>query len=432
MAGILLLLGFVVKFDNDRLGYQKQLENSYMYAIQELTSQMNAITVNLQKAGYAGTPAQIGAISAKVWRDAGTAKSAMSSLPVYEMNLDSTYRFLSQVGDYAMYLSKKSANGQTFSAKERDDFNVLVDYASTLSGQLADIERVVSTGQVNVSEYLKAQSLADEEIPEDIPGIGFKDMEDGFEGYPTLIYDGPFSDNLMKKMPELTKSKPEVNREIARETAAKYAGISARVLADGPDEESHMPSYIFKNDGNQIGVTKSGGYVTYFIASRPIAEKNLTTAEARRKGTAYLTHMGIAGMRETYYEVANGVCTINFAYAWDNIVCYTDLIKVGVAMDDGSVVIYDARGYISNHKERDLGEAEIDLSTARQSLGSALKVKKSQMALIPTDGKNEVLAYEFLCEGRGEQQVLVYVNARTGDEEQILMLVENENGVLTI
>ena len=55
-----------------------------------------------------------------------------------------------------------------------------------------------------------------------------------------------------------------------------------------------------------------------------------------------------------------------------------------------------------------------------------------RLALIPSPGQNELLTYEFKCLGRNNQNVLVYVNATTGEEEQILILVINENGVLTV
>lgn len=47
-------------------------------------------------------------------------------------------------------------------------------------------------------------------------------------------------------------------------------------------------------------------------------------------------------MKETYYFTSDGICTINFAYTQSGVTCYTDLIKVGVALDDGSIVLFDA------------------------------------------------------------------------------------------
>ena len=60
---------------------------------------------------YAGTSPQLSMISSKMWKESAAAKSALSSLPISGSTLENTNRFLSQAGDYAMYLSRKTASG---------------------------------------------------------------------------------------------------------------------------------------------------------------------------------------------------------------------------------------------------------------------------------------------------------------------------------
>ena len=53
------------------------------------------------------------------------------------------------------------------------------------------------------------------------------------------------------------------------------------------------------------------------------------------------------------------------------------------------------------------------------------------MAIIPKDNKTEVLTYEF----KGtvdEREFIVYINAETGREEDILIVLNTPNGILTI
>jgi spore germination protein len=47
-------------------------------------------------------------------------------------------------------------------------------------------------------------------------------------------------------------------------------------------------------------------------------------------------------------------------------------------------------------------------------------------------GKYERLCYELKCVDDYGQRCLIYVNAETGIEEQILILIEGDDGVLTI
>ena len=137
-------------------------------------------------------------------------------------------------------------------------------------------------------------------------------------------------------------------------------------------------------------------------------------------------------MKESYYSTSGGICTINFAYQQGSVTCYTDLIKVGVALDNGEVVLFDARGYLMNHQDRALSSATLTKEQAQEKLSPYLTVQSAGVALIPSDAGSENLCYEFMCKGKNDQKVLVYVNCQTGEEEQILILLETEGGILTI
>ena len=137
-------------------------------------------------------------------------------------------------------------------------------------------------------------------------------------------------------------------------------------------------------------------------------------------------------MESTYYEVYDNVCTINFAYLDGKVLMYTDLIKVQVSMADGEIVGYDARGYIVNHRKRTLPGGVISAKRASEEVSPVLEIKGTRLCYIPTDGKNEVLCHEFSCVSRSGREVLVYINALTAHEENILMLTTTESGTLTV
>ena len=81
-----------------------------------------------------------------------------------------------------------------------------------------------------------------------------------------------------------------------------------------------------------------------------------------------------------------------------------------------------------------LDDPAITAEQALQSVNPSLTVLSERLALIPTSGQNEVLTYEFQAragEDADAQKVLVYINASTGAEEQILLLLETPEGTLT-
>lgn len=425
-AALLLCTGYAVRQNAIARDYRIQIENSYTRSLGELSSYLTNLSVDLDKGQYVGTSNQLALLSARIWRESGGAKSALSTLPVNDLNMENTYKFLSQVGDYAMNLSKKVAAGGVLTDEETKNAEALRQYATKLSSHIDGVQQQIINNDIRVSALRTG-------VPEQSNGLadGFQDLEQSMTGYPTLIYDGPFSDHLLNQKPRLTRGLPTVSPEDAQAAAAKAAGLSVGELTRGDDENSKMPSYTFNGTNVVVGVTKSGGLITYVINSREVGEQRLNHDSMFSFADRYLENLGIYDMRATYYEIADGTCTINYASTKDTVILYTDLIKVGVALDDGSIVFFDARGYISNHRERTFAPPSISAEEAARSVNPNLKVLSQKVALIPTSGKNEVLTFEFLTESDKGQKILVYVNAATGLEEQILMLVQTPSGTLT-
>lgn len=423
--------------------YRTQVKAGYMRALGDLSSYMNAISANLEKGSYAGTPAQLSAISSRIWRDSSAAKSSFTSLSMQNSDLDDAYRFLSQAGDYAMSLSRRTANGEELTQEDWDNLLMLRDYAEDLNNRISILQSEVISGErpiENLSEALSPAlwpeygtqlktAAATGSLDE---GTGYLEVEAGDSTYPTLIYDGPFSDHMMERNPRMLKGAKTISREEARKIAARFASVEEDQLSDSADEDSAMLSYVFSTDTMSIGVTQKGGYVTYLLSSRLVGERILSAEEAKAKAEEYLRAMGINSLTATYYETAEGVCTINYAYETQGVTCYTDLIKVGIALDTGEVVFLNTRGYLTNHQEREIPQPAIDEEQARKSVNSRLVIERVNMALVPTPGLNEAVCYEYVCKTDDNRHLLVYVNAETGVEEQILLLIESENGVLTI
>ena len=118
-----------------------------------------------------------------------------------------------------------------------------------------------------------------------------------------------------------------------------------KTLEDDEDEGGKMPSYSFKGENTSVSVTKKGGLLSYMIKSREVLEENISTKEAKKKAEEYLKELGIKNMKTTYHETLYNSCTINFAAMDGDVTLYTDLIKVTVALDNGEILGFDARGY---------------------------------------------------------------------------------------
>ncbi len=401
-------------------------EYSYQRAMGDLSDDIENVTNTLEKQLYASGADIHRDLSVKLCTQASNAKSALAQLPSENSDLITTNKFLSQVGDYSLSLSKKLAGGEALSSREYENIEALYDCSKSLCERIKVLRDSVLSGET-VFESERSQSTPD-------VTDGFDDFEDTFENYPSLIYDGPFSDNILEKEPEMTKNAEKITLQQALAKCRLALNISANDLTEHEKVDGKMPGWRFSDPKNGVccEVTESGGFISYFLRSRQPETQKLTNEEAVKCAEDFLADLGIDSLKTTYYESFANVLTVNFAYQDVGVLCYTDLIKVSVALDNGEILGYDAKGYLVNHRKRDYSSDLISKAAAKKQVSPKLTVDSVQLALIPSDDLSEKLCYEFRCSAGNGRNVLVYIGARSGKEEQILLLMESENGTLTI
>ena len=71
-------------------------------------------------------------------------------------------------------------------------------------------------------------------------------------------------------------------------------------------------------------------------------------------------------------------------------------------------------------------------AAARETIPDTLSVRAHEMAVIPSDGGEEKLCYEFVCRTEDGRRYILYVNALTGAQERIMILLEDDAGTLTL
>lgn len=409
---------------------RRSLEYTYLRAIEELSLNLDNIKNDLEKGMYTNSVSMLSDLSGKLCSDAATAKTALSQLPVEELNLERTYRFLSQVGNYSKSLAEKCANGERLTDEERSNIAALYEYAGRLSGSMWEVEEQVRSGEITFSRARSASAAGADGGGAVSVTDGFQNLENSDNSYPSLIYDGPFSDHILEKNPLTLENEPEISKEEALSRALMLT--DGEQLTESGEEAGKMPSYVFENEKTTIAVTKAGGYYSYMLSDRQIGEQKITADEAMELAEDFLEKIGIKDAEDTYYEIQRGVCVVNLAAEQDDVILYTDLIKVGVALDNGEILSFDLRGYLTNHAVRTLPEPKISEAEAISLISSELEALDASLCVIPSSGQNEVFCYEVKCVSGSGQNVLVYINAVTGQEEQLLLLKIGSGGVLTV
>ena len=416
-----------------------QVENNYNRAFHELANYVDDIDTLLQKTMLVSSAEQMSTLSSELFRQSSAAKACLGQLPVSQVQLENTEKFLSQVGDYTYVLSQEVISDKEMSDEEYNTLANLSTYAGSLNESLTAMQQDVYDGNISFGtisqksgEYLdNAVEAAGGDVLSD-----FETVEKEFQEYPALIYDGPFSEHIERMKPTMTDGLETKSSDEVLKNAKAFLGERGDNLGfTGESQNIPLEAYSYSANYEDreiyISLTKKGGYPIYFLDTRTVGEEKLSFTDAIKKASKFLNSKGFTSMTESYYEKSDGIATVNFAYKQGDTVCYSDLIKVKVALDNGEILGMEAHGYMMNHKHRRLDSPRLSSDEAKSRVNKHLKVDATTVALIPKDSKREVLCYEFKGNHSG-RNFLVYINAQTGMEEQILMLIESEEGILTV
>lgn len=417
------------------------LNNQYNRSFYDMVGYVNNVETLLMKSMVSGTPERTASSLQEAWRQAYMAQTNLGQLPVNQPVLANTSKFLTQLGDLAFTLNRQSMDGKAIDQKQYETLQKLHGYAVSLNNSLGTLQTQISTGRIKWDELEKKGTPVFKKTSAELPIKQFENLNKTFQEYPTLIYDGPFSEHIARaeaKGLSGEKITPEKGNEAIKKFfgADKIKSIKYVAKNDGNTIKTYSYTVYFNNVPDEqsasLDLTQKGGQVMWMLYNRPTAGEKIDMNKAKEIGRKFLESRGFKNMVDTYYIKEDSVATINYAYQQDKVVVYPDLIKVKVALDNGEIVGFESKGYLMSHiADRKLPTPKVSLEQARKAVSSRVEVKSSGMAIIPTDYTTEIFTYEF--KGKvDDQDFLVYVNAETGKEENILMIINTPNGILTM
>lgn len=406
------------KFDSDR-------------AFSEFISGISKIDTALSKSVYSTTPAYSVTMFAEVYSQAEMAKSNLAQLNDEENAMSDTYHFISTVGDYSLAMLKKVANGEEISVEEQESIEMLAKKTEQLAVELSDIKTSYNNGDID--DYIMNITVFD---TSELKNPDESEIETELQEFATLIYDGPFSSHIDKIEPELLKYANEISKEQALELVAEFLDTDLDQVEYISQVTGQISFYKFKSfkddDEITIDITVKGGHILNFINYRDVGEETKSFAECLEIAKGMLQSNGYSNIAETYYVETDQTVTINFAFTQENVILYPDLLKLEIYKDDGTLAGVEARGFIMSHRIREDVSPEISISQARTVVSEKLSIISENLTIIPSSGQNEVLAYEFKCKNENDDNYIVYVNAKTGQIQNMLILIEDETGTLAM
>lgn len=434
---IVVVGGLISVIVNNKNETKTASQNTYNMAFYEVVDYVQNVETYLAKSLISSTPEHGAETLTNVWREANLAQAYLSQLPIESQELANTEKFLNQVSDYSYSLSRKNIYNESLSDEDLKNLKDLHKYSIELENTLNQLSDDINSGRIKWDELTNKGTTAFAQQVSTSSMDGFSNLEENFHQYSGLIYDGAFSEHLTNgEKKGLTGD--DIDEDIAKQKAIDFIGKDnvQNIESLGFSENATIPEYNFSVKTNSensisISISKKGGHIVYMNSNRDVNSEIISQEEANVKGKEFLNNHGFMNMKETYYLKQDGIVTINYAYVQNDVVVYSDLIKVKVALDNGEVLGIETTGYLNNHTQRDTSNVKISKESAKKTLNKNLQIASEGLAIIPTEFQTEILCYEF--KGKvDDKEFLVYINAENGREEDILIITNTPNGTLTM
>lgn len=433
---------FAVLMTLERNDYRNYLQGEYGKSMYELIDAVQNIRINLTKAAIVGSKEQAIVVFEEIFRYSGIANDKLHSLPVDQPTISDTSKFLSQTGDFCYNLGKLSSEGKQLTDEDYNSIERLKKQSVVLEAQLKATSDNINQGKVRWGEIRKKITGAFAKGSDNSISEQFQGMQKQIIQYPALIYDGPFSDNVLQIKPKINSQK-QISQAEAQKVAEKIIGkekiesINVSSLKGKADIDVYrftaaLKGRVRKEDRIICEISKRGGKISYLIDDRAVNNSSMNTKEAVDIGSKYLKNLGYDNMIPTYSLRYNNIAVISYVYSQDNILMYPDQIKLKIALDNGGIVGIEADKYLISHSEkRKITNPKVSYEEARKRVGKRLNITSERLVVIPTETNNEILCYEFSGNYKGDN-FKVYINTQTGYEERIIQIINTPNGELTI
>lgn len=425
----------------ERQDYRNYLQGEYSKNMYDLINNIENIEDNLGKSAVVNTKEQRMMIFEDIYRAATSANDKLNSLPIPVEASQDTTKFLSQVGDYSYSLVKANSDGRELSDEEYKTIERLEEQSNNLKNQLNNMLADINQGDIRWDEIRKKITGVMAAENKNFVSEKFANVKKQVVDYPALIYDGPFSDNVLDIKPKVNNLQ-EISEEEAKKLVRTFLGENqvANIESRKVEGKQKIPAYSFtvtmkgrdKGENVVVEVSKHGGKLIYLLDNRMYSPPTINEEKATEICKKYLEKLGYKDMKATYKMNYEDNIVINYVRILDNISIYPEQIKVKIALDDGSITGLEGEKYlIAFDGERKIAQPKISKEEAAKAVSDRLKVNTVKLAVVPTETNQEVLCYEFAGSNHNSDYI-VYVNAENGKTQKILKIINTPNGKLII
>jgi len=449
------------------------LENLYQRSFYDLVNNVNNMEVEVSKLMVSNDSTSQQKSLSKLKQQSSDAENSLSLLPINENILEKTTRFMNQFNGYCTSLITYK-DGKI----ENEDYETLGNIYNSISNIKTELNKIM---EKIMKGYRISDNINSNDVNSDF-SLNFSSLSNDTIEYPSLIYDGPFSDSTLKKSIKGLKS-TEISENDAENLITKIFDNKITNLNFLGETNSNFVTFDFgvnTEDGKNyfIQITKQGGFLLTISSNVlndnlgsvttevvkddnssgeiEIAEEtnvdessinkteestivkvesinNLTSEIEKAIDTAenFAKKLGLNDMKCVWSAASEEISYINLAPVIDDIIMYPDLIKVKVDLKNNSLVGWEATSYAYNHTERDDLIPQLSEEEARKLVSSNLDINSQKLCVIPLDYVGETLAYEFAGK-YNDFNYYLYIDAYNGSQVRILKVVQTDEGELVL
>lgn len=398
----------------------------YERSFYELVDNVNNMEVNLSKLRVADGYTMQQKLLTTIIEDSISAQNNLSTLPISDNSLVNTTKFVNQVNGYCTSLI--NYNSTRLSTNNFDDLDSIYDSIATIKYELNNMIRNINNGY-RIVDNLKSK---DQNLSAGLSQITNDSIE-----FPTLIYDGPFSDSLLNKEPKALGETTCSAEEAKQYLDDKFSQLGLKDIMYSRECNGKIPTYDFNvtlNNGVKYyaQVTKQGKMLISLSSVATSGSGDFDEEQCKQKAEDFVKSMGLDNMSVVWQASSNGIAYLNLTTIKNNIIIYPEMIKVKINLSTGDVIGYDATTYVYNHDvNRSIGSVAVGVTEAREVVGSKINITSNRLCVIPQDYGEDRLAYEFSGDYSGHTYY-VYVDAMTGDIINIMRIIQTDEGELIL
>lgn len=404
-------------------GMEAEMASIHTQSVYELNSIVDNLDAGLSKARVSDSSAEQIKLLNKLAVDSEMAEVILERLPVETRLTENITSFVNKMGDSAQSMIDTLARGKSLSASQKATLGYMYRKNQQLKTVINDL-----VASATPKEIMNAWKGKDGNFMVE----SFGNLDNNAIETPKEINDGPFAENVKRSSAKAIENLEEISATQAEELAKKYFsgyGLSG-VECTGEAVAEQLECYnleLSTKDGTMFAqLAKRGGGVVMFDSYKDCSQNNFSVERCIDIAEKFLAALGIDGMKAVWSSENGTVCNLNFVYEKDGVAFYPDMIKIKVCEERGVVTGMEGLAYCLNHTERAKEVATISEREAQSKLCDGFNARGARLAVIPLDGE-EVLAYEFYGD-YGENDYYIYVDAKTGEEVQVLTVIGTKQG----